>query len=196
MNCVAGAMHGLRSQIQMSGNNTFTENRAVTEHVHNCNGTAIHVEFSSISLNGYFKFHNNHIIDNSGWNSHGGTISAYFSSITMQGVLYFSMNSNINGGAILLHYTECFINGHVEFEGNEAFSDGGAVKATHSSLIIISNEFYSYNNSEYINSESSSTSYLSSVILFCNNSAQGWGGAVYLHETSMSLTGSVIFMAN
>ena len=196
VNCTAGAMYGLRSQIQLSGNNTFMGNRVEMENGHNCDGTAIHVEFSNISLNGYFKFHNNQLISYSYWNNHGGTISASFSSINMLGVLYFTMNSNTNGGAILLHNTQCLICGHVEFEGNEVFSDGGVIRATCSSLILNSNELYSYNNFEYLNSESSSTLYLKSVILFCNNSAQGWGGAVDLLETSMSLTGSVIFMAN
>ena len=196
VNCTAGAMYGLRSQIQMSGKNIFMGNRVGMEHGHNCDGTAIHVEFSNISLNGYFEFHNNQLIDNSYWNSHGGTISASFSSLNMQGVFYFSTNSNTNGGAILLHYTECLICGHVEFEGNVAIDDGGAISATYSSLILNSHELYSYNYSEYINSESSSRSYLKSVITFCNNSAGRWGGAVNLWDSSMTLTGSVIFMAN
>ena len=186
----AGAMYGLRSQIQLSGNNTFMGNRAGMEATLNCDGTAIHVELSSISLNGYFKFHDNKNTK-VGFGGGGGTISAYSSSIAMQGVFYFSNNLNVNGGAILLLNSECLISGHVVFEGNEANINGGAIRATHSSLIIDSNEFYLYNNS-YINSESYSTSYLKSIILFFNNSARECGGAVGLHESNMTLTGSVI----
>ena len=88
------------------------------------------------------------------------------------------------------------MSGHVGFEGNEAFSTGGAIRATHSSLIIKS-EFYLYSNSEYINSERTSTSASSNIIvLFFNNLARIWGGAVFLEESSMSLTGSVFFLAN
>ena len=95
----------------------------------------------------------------------------------------------------MLSHSECLISGHAVFEGNKAFTDGGAIDATPSSLIIKSNEFYLHNNSEYINSECFSKSY-SQSILFCNNSAGGWGGAVELEDSNMSLTRSVVFMAN
>ena len=165
----AGAMYGLRSQIQLSGKNIFMGKRFGLKTGLISDGTEIHVEFSSISLNCYFKFYNNHIIKNSYWYSGhgGGTIAASYSSLTMQGVFYFINNSNINGGAILLYNSECFIRGHAKFEGNEALSGGGAISATHSSLITNSNEFHLFNNSEYINSGSFSTSY------FCNNLAGG-----------------------
>ena len=191
-----GAMYGLRSRIQLSGKNIFMGNRVGIEDGLNRDGTAIHVEFSSISLNGYFKFHNNQIIENSSLCfGHGGTIAASYSSLTMQGVFYFMKNANGNGGAILLRSSECVISGHVEFEGNEAFIDGGSISASHSSLVISSNDFYSYNNS-YISSENSTTSSLKSIIIFCNNSAGEYGGAVDLRESSMTLSGSVIFKAN
>ena len=192
----AGAIYGLRSQIQLNGKNVFMGNRVGKKLGNNCDGgTAIHVDSSSMSLNGYFKFINNQIHKICIRNFSGGTISASFSSITMQGVLYFSNNSNVNGGAIFLFNCECLISGHVEFEGNEAFLDGGAISVMHSSLVISSNDFYTHNNS-YINSENSTTSYLKSIILFCNNSAGEYGGAVDLFDSNMTLTGSVIFIAN
>ena len=123
-NISAGAMYGLRSQIQLSGKNTFKRNRIVMEeYKYNCNGTVIHVEFSNISLNGYFKFHYNQIIENSGCFysfGHGGAIAASYSTLTTQRVSYFINNSNISGGAIYLLNSECLISGHVEFEGNVA----------------------------------------------------------------------------
>ena len=221
----AGAMYALNSKIQFSGNNTFMGNRAGMEATLDCDGTALHVEYSSVSLNGYFKFHNNQIIEICYMSLGGGAISASFSTIAMQGVFFFSINFNVYGGAILLHHSECLISGHVEFEGNEAFfnggaiflrdseclinghvvfkgnkaiSNGGAISATYSSFIMKSNGFSLHNTSEYINSEnSSSTSAYQKSIIFCNNSAGGgFGGAVYLLETSITLTGSVIFMAN
>ena len=186
----AGAMYGLKSKIQLSGNNTFMGNRlGVEKYGFNIDGTAIHVELSSISLNGYFKFHN-HIAENG--NYRGGAIAAYHSTLTMQGVFYFINNSNINGGAIMLYNAECLISGHVEFEGNKA-NYGGAIRATYSSLIMKSKELYMHNNSD---SDSSSKSYLRSIILFFNNSARTFGGAVDLHESNMTLTGSIIFIAN
>ena len=192
----AGAMYGLRSQIQLNGKNAFMSNRAGIGGGLKCDGAAIHVELCSLFLTGYFEFNNNHVVENTVWQfgsfwsfSHGGTIAASHSTLTMQGVLYFINNSNSNGGAILLHTTECSFSGHVEFKGNVAFVKGGAISATNSSLII--------KNTEYINSERSSISaYSKSVILFFNNSAKKWGGAVVLHASSMTLTGSVIFLAN
>ena len=55
--------------------------------------------------------------------------------------------------------------------------------AIQNSMIINSIEFYLYNNSEYINSGSSSTSYLKSIIPFFNNSVRGFGKAIYLHKS-------------
>ena len=81
------------------------------------------------------------------------------------------------------------------FEGNVAFDNGGAISAVGSYLIINSNEFYLCNNSGYTKSESSSTSNPQSIILY-NNSARQLGGAVELDESNMTLTGTVIFMAN
>ena len=191
----AGAMYGLRSQIQLSGNNTFMGNRVGMKYGHNCNGTAIHVEFSSITFKGNCKFYNNQVIKVCLNKLGGGTISVSFSSITMQGVFHFNINSNKNGGAIMLCNSECLIIGHVEFKGNEAF-DGGAISVKYSSLIINSNEFYWYNNSEYINNQSFSALLTESVILFYKNSALQSGGAVNLYKSNITLTGSVIFMGN
>ena len=178
----AGVMYCLRSQIQWNGKNTFIGNRV------RLNGTAIHIEFSSISMNGYFKFHYNRFINDSCYLYYfgcGGAIAASYSTLTMQGVFYFINNSNGYGGAIFLLNSECLISGHVEFEGNVAF-DGGAVYARHRSLIVKSKGSYSY----------STPAYQKGVILFYNNSAGGLGGAVYLSETGMSLTGSVVLLSN
>ena len=194
-NYTAGAMYSLRSQIQLSGSGSFMRNRAGTEYVHN--GTAIYVEICNISLNGSFEFHSNQVIDNVTcfWCRYsGGAIAASFSSLTLQGEFYFINNSNCDGGAIWLYNSECLIYGHVEFESNKAFNDGGAISARNSSLIINSNEFYMYNISEYTNSEDFSTSFPQSIA-FCNNSA-GWGGAIHIYDSNMTLMGSIIFMAN
>ena len=193
----AGAMYGLRSQIQLNGKNTFMGNGVAMEYGQYYNGTAIHVEFSSIFLNGYFKFLYNQIIENSSYLCFGcgGAISAsLYSTLTMQGVFYFINNSNVDGGAILLSNSECLISGHVEFEGNVALN-GGAIYATHSSLFI-NNKFNLYNKSDFINNETSSASYSKNIVLFFNNIARAYGGALYLRESSVTLTGSVIFMEN
>ena len=197
-NYTGGAIYGLRSQIQLSGSGVFAGNRAGAYGRYiSCDGTTIHVEFSSISINGYFKFHNNQIIETSYWClEHGGTIAVSHSSLTLQGAFFFNSNSNYNGGAIWLNNSKCLISGHVKFLSNKAFLDGGAISARNSSLnIISSNDFNLYNSSEYINSESFSTVIPQSII-FCNNSAGRWGGAVNLLESNMTLTGSFLFMAN
>ena len=122
-----------------------------------------------------------------------GTIAAFHSSLTLQGAFFFNNNANLFGGAIWLNNSECLISGHAVFADNKAFTDGGAIDAIHSSLIIKS--FYLYNNSEYTNSECFSKSY-SRGIIFCNNPAEGNGGAVNLEDSNMTLTGFVVFMAN
>ena len=194
-NYTGGAIHGLRSQIQLSGSGVFAENRAGTNYRYiNGEGT-LYVEFSSISFNGNFKFRNNQIVDKHCWCCiNGGAIAASYSSLKLQGDFFFNNNSNCNGGAIWLNNSKCLISGHVNFSANKACLDGGAIRAINSSLII-SNEFYLYYNSEHINSESFSTVIPQSII-FYNNSAGWWGGAVYLLESNMTLTGSFIFLAS
>ena len=216
----AGAIYGLRSQIQFNGSGTFMRNRVGIDYGRNCNATAIHVEFSNISLNGYFKFHNNQATISFTCFDLGGTVGAVVSSLTMQGVFYFINNSNCNGGAIMLrdseclmsgyfefegnealldggaiwlHNSECLISGQVEFEGNKALSNGGAISVRHGSLNINSSDFYFYNNSEYIENFSTLNPH---GIVFCNNSASNWGGGVELYSSNMTLTGYVIFMEN
>ena len=194
-NNTAGAIYGLRSQIQFNGSGTFIRNIAGMENGHNPNGTAIHVEFSSISLKGHYNFSDNHVIILDWYAIAGGAIDASHSSLTLQGVFFFNNNSNINGGAIWLDNSNCLISGHAVFAGNKAFNAAGAIGAFQSSLIIESNEFDLYNISEYTNSECFSKSY-SLGILFCNNSAETHGGAIQLDNSNMTLTGSVVFMAN
>ena len=194
-NNTAGAIYGLRSQIQFNGSGTFMRNIAGMENGHNLNGTAIHVEFSSISLKGHFNFSDNHVIMLDWYAFAGGAIAASHSSLTLQGAFFFNNNSNLYGGAIWLDNSNCLISGHAVFAGNEAVNAAGAIGAFQSSLIIESNEFDLYNISEYTNSECFSKSY-SLGILFCKNSAKTSGGAIQLDNSNMTLTGSVIFLAN
>ena len=168
----AGAMYGLRSQIQLSGKNIFIGNRVgMEEYRFKCDGTAIQVEFSSISLNGYFKFHNNQNIEVCFWEC-GGTVSASFSSITMQGVFYFSNNSNLYGGAILLLNSKGSISGHVKFQSNEAFSSGGAISLFNSECDICGH------------------------VEFQGNDARGAGGAIALSNSKCFISGHVEFKGN
>ena len=194
-NNTAGAIYGLRSQIQFNDSGTFMRNIAGIDCRHNSDGTAIHVEFSNISLCGYFKFSYNHIIKDEWYQDGGGTIAVSYSLLTLKGkgAFFFNNNSNHYGGAIWLNNSVCLISGHAVFASNKAFVDGGALGAIHSSLII--KNFNWYNNSEYTNSECFSKSY-SQGIIFCNNSAEVCGGAVNLEGSNMTLSGFVVFMAN
>ena len=186
-------MYGLRSQMQLS-DSVFVGNR--TGERINCD-SIIYIEFSSISLNGYFKFHSNRNVELRYWCFYDGSaIAASYSSLTLQGVVYFNNYASYRGGAIWLNNSKCLISGHVKFLSNKAFLDGGAISARNSSLnIISSNDFNLYNSSEYISSERFSTVIPQSII-FCNNSAGRWGGAVNLLESNMTLTGSFLFMGN
>ena len=177
-----GAVYGLKSHLNFSGNGTFVGNKV---------GSAIFLRSSHISFVGCFKFHDNK-----------GAISVFDSILTMQGVFYFANNTNCNynyysdyyaAGAIYLNDTKCLILGLLNLAGNRVSLNGGAIHAKSSSLTIQSDE--SANKFGSFNSECLSKSYLRSII-FCNNSAENRGGAIHLEDSNMTLTGSFIFVAN
>ena len=166
-----GAMFSLNSQIHFSGNGTLIGNKV---------RSAIHILSTNISFNGSFKFHG------------GGSIATGDSLITMYGVFYFVNNTNIFGGAINLKNTKCLIIGLLKFAGNRALY-GGAVYAKNSSLTLQSDK--SANKFDLFNSECFSKSYTQSIII-CNNSAELVGGAINVFDSNLTLSGSVIFVAN
>ena len=92
-----------------------------------------------------------------------------------------------------LNNTQCLIIGLLKLADNRALVDGGAIHARNSSLTIQSDE--SAGSFDSFNSECLSKSYTQSII-FCNNSAEKLGGAIHLEDSNMTLTGSVIFVAN
>ena len=188
----AGAIYGNKSNIIMKGSSSFLKNKAGigrNKHSRYCGGAAIQVELSNISLYGYFKFCDNQIFGNVVCLKGGGTIAAKYSSLTLQGIIYFFNNSNIYGGAISLHHSAGLISGHIEFAGNRVVYYGGAIIVVHSSLIIQGDEFGNNSDSYFLKKYSQS-------IIFTHNSAGVRGGAVELYSSNMTLTGSVIFMAN
>ena len=79
-NNTAGAIYGLRSQIQFMGCSTFMRNRDGIDYRHNCDKTAIHI----FSLNGYFQFRDNHVIMDKVYPITGGAIAVSHSSLTLQ----------------------------------------------------------------------------------------------------------------
>ena len=186
-----GAVFSNHSQINFSGSGTFVGNKV---------GSALYIQSTNVSFNGYFNFCDN---DYSGklslfvitLFSHpgGGTIAAFDSNMTLQGLFYFANNTNIYGGAINLSNTRCLIIGLLKLAGNSALVNGGAIHASSSSLTIQSDE--SASRFDSFNSECLSKSYPQSII-FCNNSAGSWGGAIHLFDSNMTLTGSVIFIGN
>ena len=164
------AVFGSNSQIHFNGNGTF---------VGGIGRSAIHILSTNISFNGSFKFNS--------------TIVAGNSLITMHGVFYFMNNFNVLGGAIHLSNTKCIIIGLLKFAGNIAFHHGGAIYANNSSLTLQSDK--SANKLDSFDSVCLSKSYSQSII-FCKNLANVLGGAIHLLDSSMTLIGSVIFVAN
>ena len=174
-NAIDGAVYGLNSQLYFRGNGTFVGNKV---------GSAIFIRSSFITFMGSFRFYDN-----------DGAIVAFYSILTMQGVFYFANNSNCisYGGAICLQDTTCLIIGHLNLAGNSAYHSGGAIFADNSSLAIYGDK--SVSRFDSFNSECLSRSYSQSII-FCNNSAETFGGAIHVKDSNMTLTGSVIFVAN
>ena len=183
---VGGAMFSSNSQIRFDGNSTFVRNKV---------GSAIYFQSSIISFKGYFEFYDNKFEKASQTLkfSNVGTIAALNSFLTMQGVFYFVNNSNVIGGAINLHDTKCLIFGLLKLAGNRAIFDGGAIYARSSSLTIQSDE--SAIRFDSFTSECLSKSYPLSI-MFCINSARDFGGAIHLEDSNMTLTGSLVFIAN
>jgi len=188
-NHTGGAVYGLSSQIYLSGNGTFVGNRARWL----SDGTAVSIEHTNITFDGCFNFFNNQIIKYMNNFYLGSTIAALDSFLTLQGVFHFINNSNSYGGAILLHHTDCLIGGHLKFAGNRAIFDGGAIYARYYSTLIIQGDELA--SPDLFDSDCFSKSYPQGIV-FYNNSAGEVGGAIHLEESSMTLTGSVIFVAN
>ena len=181
-----GAVFGSNSQIHFSGNGTLVGNKV---------RSAIYIMSTNISFNGSFKFYDKELLKYDGifFFHFGGTIAAMNSIVTMHGVFHFVNNTNILGGAIHLSNTKCIIVGLLKIAGNTVLLYGGAIYARSSSLTIQSDE--SASRFDSFNSECLSKSYPQSII-FCNNSAEKMGGAIHLEDSNMTLTGSVVFVAN
>ena len=185
-----GAMYALRSQIHMWGKGTLVGNRAGINKF--SDGTAIHFRLTNAKLSGHFVFKDNQHFSYTASPVRGGAIASSYSFLTMQGEFFFTNNSNNYGGGICLHDTKSFISGLVKFLGNRAMSNGGAIYASNSSLFI---QGYVENSSFVLNSERLSSQYLHGAV-FCNNSAGEFGGGIHLHKSNLTLTGSVMFVAN
>ena len=194
-NYTAGAIYGFKSRIKIEGKSIFQRNIVGNYKGLNFAGTAVSVEYCNSSWNGNFKFNDNIIVRSVAHNNAGGTFAASYPLLKMNGVLNFYNNLNAFGGAIWLNNSKFSIYGNVTFESNEAFYDGGAISALKSSLTIKSKYFNMYKKYKYINSEIFHKSNPFGII-FCNNSAGKLGGAVAMHESNMTLSGSVIFVAN
>ena len=181
-----GVLLSTNSQILFSGSGTFVGNYV---------RSTIIIQSSNVSFNGYFVFNDNqfNIIPLVRFSYPEGTIAAKDSHLTLQGLFYFANNTNVYGGAINLSNTQCLIIGLLKFASNRALLDGGAIYARSSSLTIQSDE--SASRFDSFNSECLSKLYPQSII-FCNNSAEYLGGAIHLFDSNMTLTGSVIFVAN
>ena len=181
-----GAVFGSNSQIRFSGNGTFAGKNV---------RSAIYIMSTNISFNGSFKFYDNQLLTYDGifFIHFGSTIAAVNSLITMHGVFHFVNNTNVLGGAISLSNTKCIIVGLLKIAGNTVLLNGGAIHVRNSSLTIQSDE--SASRFDSFNSECLSKSYPQSII-FCNNSAEKMGGAIHIEDSNMTLTGSVVFVAN
>ena len=106
------------------------------------------------------------------------SLQFYYNSARRFGGSIFSKNSSIKA--------VCTI---IEFVGNSARYDGGALHLGKTSFCFIRSPYLTY---AHLNNSLQ----LSSHILFLNNSAERWGGALLLYYSNCTLYGSISFVSN
>lgn len=172
---LGGAIFALRSTIIFSGSNLFDGNSA-TSFVSVPNGGAIYSILSVLEFDGTTTFVRNNIttleVIATGLDAVGGAVAAT-GFLTFRGNTSFIGNTAPGSGALYAENAHIQINGTVTFDGNMAtHRDAGAFYATGGSSL------YSDGN-----------------VVFRNNFANGFGGALRVAGTHMSVSG-VLFHTN
>ena len=190
-----GGIHGVLSNVTVSGNSSFMGN-AVDSH-----GGGILFSSGTLSITGQVSFVNNGAVDfgsalfarfssvtvsGNVSVSHGlssklqysileGAISFLKCRASFTGVLILTNNSANEGGGISIRDSEVYFVGRTEYLNNQAMSNGGALFARNSKVVLR-------------NSNHSST--------LKSNIAAREGGAIYAIDSSVYMTGTQYFMLN
>ena len=172
---LGGAIFALQSTIVFSGSNHFDENSA-TSFVSVPNGGAIYSILSTLEFDGTTTFARNNVTTldyiAAGLDAVGGAVAAT-GSLSFNGNTSFVGNTAPGSGALYAENARIQIHGSVTFDSNTAtHKDAGAFYATGGSSL-----------------------YCDGNMFFHNNFANGFGGAVKVAGTNMSISG-LIFQNN
>ena len=164
-----GAIIAVSSTVTFSGRNTFAENSACSFSVVPFGGAILSFS-SSLEFNGTTAFVRNNVTTSeymaANNQSVGGAISAT-GSLSFHGNVSFIENTAPTAGALYVENGHIEIHGTATFDGNTAtHTDGGAFQVSKNS---------------FLSSDAN--------MLFCNNSANHFGGAVRIAGSQMSVGG-------
>ena len=209
------ALYGLRSVVNLYGNNSFTNNMAFGEGgavaLLGCNsnffgnisfmnntandGGAVLIFGGTHNLFGNFSFE-----ENLGTHSGGAVVLLSDSKVNIVGSISFINNSATNGigGAVVILSGRQNISGKIDFANNRAFLGGGLWASEGSETFISGNISFIYNTANNGGAMSlvDSTTEIYGNISFQRNTAQSNGGVVSISNGSHSISGDISFVSN
>ena len=143
---------------------------------------------------------------------YGAALVAFNSTVNFMGQNYFENNTATLGGAMAIVQSFANFHGNISFVNNIAFSSvsasGGAIYCTNSTLYFSSSAQFKHNQVLSVNlfrgkgggilahSNSILTFEASSNIVFIENAASGYGGAISVSESELIMHGKALFNSN
>lgn len=138
-----GAYFGNHSSLNLGELETNTHYFANNSAAY-ASGGAIHYQHGSLKLAGSSQFTSNYVA----FNGSGGALYVLDSNFTLSGRISFTYNFAEGGGAIYMIYTTALFDGKIiDFVNNSAYTWGGGIMITVSSLITKMEQINFVNNS-------------------------------------------------
>ena len=206
--CEGGGINCFRSNLTLTGNNSFVGNRATR-------GGGIFANNCTVDITGFSYFMNNNLNSDRGFspicrstssltssNRHrqGGGIFANNCKVSIAGLSYFYNNTGKHGGGISMCKSTLNSAGKILFEGNVVTGCGGGIFTVCNCIININGTTHCLHNSArnggggiamQFRTEATLTGYTN----FRNNSAR-LGGGLDIRKSSVKFNGSGIFVNN
>ena len=206
--CEGGGISCFRSNLSLTGNNSFVDNRATR-------GGGIFANNCTVGITGFSYFMNNNVSSNRGFspicrntssltssNRHrqGGGIFANNCKVSIAGLSYFYNNTGKHGGGISMCRSTLNSAGKILFEGNFVTKFGGGIFTVHNCIINISGTAQFLLNSALaggggIEMQFRTEATLTGYTNFRSNSAR-FGGGLSILKSSVKFNGSSLFVNN
>ena len=180
-----GGISAFRSSFIFSGNNTFTDNKAVT-------GGGFYAFNSTVIFPGENDFIANSAI------SRGGGVAATRSTLNLNGLATVENNSALSGGGYYIDRSTMNLNGLATVKYNSALS-GGGYYIDHSTMKVDGMNYFVNNTA---NSEGGAIRFSDSQVefsgrsIFAANTAGNKGAAIHTSFTTLIFEGTSCFVNN